>query len=110
MPAPSAPVELSDAQRSALTNELHAHWEAESPGLHHCFCGSDQELVRAVAEIRAQRERADDDERSAAEHLDHRRPRPARRDPLTRHRRRDMSSTEHHDTTAEHAPARMRWS
>lgn len=62
MPAPSAPAELSDAQRSALMNELFAYWQATSPEAHHCFCGGDQELVDAVAEIRAERERAGDDE------------------------------------------------
>lgn len=56
------PVELGDAQRTALTNELFAHWQAKDPENHHCFCGGDQDLVDAVAEIRVERERADDDE------------------------------------------------
>ena len=55
-------VELSDAQHIALIDELFAHWHAKEPEAHHCFCGSDQDLVDAVAEIRAERERADDDE------------------------------------------------
>ena len=53
---------LSDAQRDALSNELFAHWQAAEPDKHHCFCGSDRDLVEAIAEIRAERERARDDD------------------------------------------------
>ena len=58
----SAPVELSDAQRDALSKEYFAYWTAREPDKFHCFCGSDQDLVKAITEIRAERERADDDE------------------------------------------------
>lgn len=61
MAAPSTPLELSDEQRTALTNELFAHWERQSPGSHKCFCGSDQDLVDAIERIRAERERDDDE-------------------------------------------------
>ena len=54
-------VSLSAAQRIALTNELFAHWHAKDPEAHHCFCGSDNDLLDAIAKVRAERESADDE-------------------------------------------------
>ena len=50
-------VRLSDEQRDALFAELAAHQRATAPDAHHCFCGSDQDLVDVVQRIRADRER-----------------------------------------------------
>lgn len=50
-------VELDDAQRDALLDELFAHHQALDPegrGLD-CFCGDDTDLVEAVQSARAQR-------------------------------------------------------
>ena len=51
------PFRLSDEARSALTTELFARWEADNPGSHKCFCGSDRDLIDAVERLRAQQER-----------------------------------------------------
>ena len=62
MSAPPAPIQLGDAQRDGLIKELFAHYQATEPDKHHCFCGSDQDLVDAITQARAERERAADDE------------------------------------------------
>lgn len=51
------PFRLFDEARSALTTELFARWEADNPGSHKCFAGSDRDLVDAVERLRAQQER-----------------------------------------------------
>ena len=48
---------LSDAARDALTTELFARWKAGEPGAHHCFCGSDRDLIAAVERIRDEQDR-----------------------------------------------------
>ncbi|MCD2190973.1 hypothetical protein [Actinomycetospora soli] len=45
---------LSERARDALTRELFARWEAAEPGRHHCFIGSDAEMVAAVERLRHQ--------------------------------------------------------
>jgi hypothetical protein len=64
MPAPSAPSSSATPKRYALSKEPFADWHAREPDRFHCFCGSDQDLIDAITEIRAQRERerANDDE------------------------------------------------
>lgn len=61
---PTQPVELTDAERDALTSELFAlHREAEPEREQHfCFCGGDAELIEAVEQLRAERERDRDDD------------------------------------------------
>jgi hypothetical protein len=63
MPSTSTqPVELTDAQRSALTSELFALHREADPGREQpfCFCGGDAELVEAVERMRAECERERD--------------------------------------------------
>lgn len=51
-------LQLDDAQRNALAQELFAHWEVLYPGPGmDCFCGDDQDLVDAVQRARAQRQK-----------------------------------------------------
>lgn len=48
---------LSDAARDALLDELFARWDAEQPGCHKCFCGSDEQLIDAVERYRDEQDR-----------------------------------------------------
>ena len=54
--------ELTDQQHRALTNELFALHRERYPEDHFCFCGDEAELVAAVEELRAERERDRDDD------------------------------------------------
>jgi hypothetical protein len=62
MSAPATDVQLTEEQHDALIKELFAYWKAKEPEAHHCFCGSDKDLIDAVTEIRAERERARNDD------------------------------------------------
>ena len=51
------PVQLSDEQRTALTDELFARHRAAEPDKHLCFCGGDRELIDAVERLREEQDR-----------------------------------------------------
>jgi hypothetical protein len=50
-------VQLTDAQRVALTDELFARQHAAEPDKHFCFCGGDRELIAAVERLREEQDR-----------------------------------------------------